>query len=463
MSCLEEAISTILMGSDLSSVSVKAVRRSLAENTDAGVQAELGQLDKEATKALILAVYDRIVPQPSSESQEEEEVVDEGTAVIKTEEEPQPQTKTQTQTQTQEQEQLDAALARQLQSAEAVGRARRSSAPLQKPKPKPKPKAKGSSSTGTTPKKRAGGGFSKLQVLSEPLQTLMRATSIVHASNPDLVIESDSASDPADPAANADLPITDLDPNSPVMLSRPEVVKRLWIYIKAHNLQDPSDKRTILCDPLMEAVFKTKKLGMFKMNKFLGDHIKNATDVVGDLVPSSGSKQKSFRGASSSSGGRKSKDYVVESDDEGNADSNADSDDEINDEDDDDDENNDDIDSMEDVDTESTAKHTTKPAAKKRKIKHDSDEEDFNSAKKKRSNGVFSKPYNLSPELQVVVGSAEPIARHEAVKKIWEYIKLHDLQDPNDRRFIMCDTNLQAVLGQPRMNKVLGDHLYKIE
>jgi chromatin remodeling complex protein RSC6 len=33
------------------------------------------------------------------------------------------------------------------------------------------------------------------------------------------------------------------------------VVKRLWEYIKAHNLQDPSDKRVIILDSRLQGLF----------------------------------------------------------------------------------------------------------------------------------------------------------------------------------------------------------------
>jgi len=54
------------------------------------------------------------------------------------------------------------------------------------------------------------------------------------------------------------------------MLSRPHAVKKIWEYIKLNNLQDPKDKRDILCDSHLKAVFKTDKVNMFKMNKILG-------------------------------------------------------------------------------------------------------------------------------------------------------------------------------------------------
>ncbi|KAI1746997.1 DEK C terminal domain-containing protein [Xylaria castorea] len=56
-------------------------------------------------------------------------------------------------------------------------------------------------------------------------------------------------------------------------LSRPQVVKKLWAHIKEKQLQDPSDKRQILCDESMQAVFKVTKVDMFQMNKLVGNHL----------------------------------------------------------------------------------------------------------------------------------------------------------------------------------------------
>ena len=54
-------------------------------------------------------------------------------------------------------------------------------------------------------------------------------------------------------------------------MSRPQVVKQIWVHIKKYNLQNPSDKREILCDDKMKAVFGVDKINMFKMNKTLGE------------------------------------------------------------------------------------------------------------------------------------------------------------------------------------------------
>ncbi|KAK5012902.1 RNA polymerase I upstream activation factor complex subunit Spp27, partial [Cryomyces antarcticus] len=52
-------------------------------------------------------------------------------------------------------------------------------------------------------------------------------------------------------------------------LSRPQTVKKIWEYVKARDLQDPSDKRQIRCDEALRAVFKQDRVHMFTMNKIL--------------------------------------------------------------------------------------------------------------------------------------------------------------------------------------------------
>jgi chromatin remodeling complex protein RSC6 len=47
----------------------------------------------------------------------------------------------------------------------------------------------------------------------------------------------------------------------------------LWEHIHALNLQDPNDKRQIICDDRMYAVFKQDKVHMFTMNKLLGKQL----------------------------------------------------------------------------------------------------------------------------------------------------------------------------------------------
>ena len=56
-------------------------------------------------------------------------------------------------------------------------------------------------------------------------------------------------------------------------VARPEAVKKLWEYIKAHNLQDPKDKRTIVADDKLRAVFGKDSAGMFELAGILGQHL----------------------------------------------------------------------------------------------------------------------------------------------------------------------------------------------
>ncbi|KAI6791795.1 hypothetical protein KC332_g17832 [Hortaea werneckii] len=88
-------------------------------------------------------------------------------------------------------------------------------------------------STSPKPEKEKKGGFHKPMNLSEPLQQLLGET----------------------------------------QLSRPQTVKRIWEYVRAHELQDPKDKRNIRCDDQMRAVFKSDKIHMFTMNKVLAGQL----------------------------------------------------------------------------------------------------------------------------------------------------------------------------------------------
>ncbi|ORY66621.1 uncharacterized protein BCR38DRAFT_457112 [Pseudomassariella vexata] len=136
-------------------------------------------------------------------------------------------------------EDADAKLAAMLQAEENSrgGRATRGGGAKAKPVKKRKKKSSAKVESGGSdvdeeiePKKRkAGGGFQKPFNLSEPLAELTGES----------------------------------------RLSRPQVVKKLWEYIKAGDLQDPSDKRQIRCDDKMLAVFKQAKIDMFQMNKVI--------------------------------------------------------------------------------------------------------------------------------------------------------------------------------------------------
>src|ERR671911_409273 len=56
-------------------------------------------------------------------------------------------------------------------------------------------------------------------------------------------------------------------------LPRGEVVSKVWDYIKKQELQNPENRREILADDKLEAVFGKKKVTMFEMNKYLAQHL----------------------------------------------------------------------------------------------------------------------------------------------------------------------------------------------
>ena len=57
-------------------------------------------------------------------------------------------------------------------------------------------------------------------------------------------------------------------------LPRPEVVSKVWDYIKKNNLQNPANKREIKADDKLRAVFGKDSVTMFEMNKHLAQHLK---------------------------------------------------------------------------------------------------------------------------------------------------------------------------------------------
>ncbi|OUM51879.1 hypothetical protein BVG19_g1016 [[Candida] boidinii] len=83
---------------------------------------------------------------------------------------------------------------------------------------------------------------------------------------------------------------------------------------------------------------------------------------------------------------------------------------------------------------------------------------------KKKATGGFSKEYRVSPELANFLGNNNDISRPELVKKLWDYIKLNNLQNPQDKREILSDEKLFPLFGEKvhmfTMNKVLSKHLF---
>ncbi|KAH7517935.1 hypothetical protein FEM48_Zijuj09G0117000 [Ziziphus jujuba var. spinosa] len=180
-------------------------------------------------------------------------------------------------------------------------------------------------------------------------------------------------------------------------MARTQVVKKLWAYIREHNLQDPKNKRNIKCDESLHAIFRVNSINMFQMNKALSKHIwpLGAEDVEFNV-------------------------YVI------------------------------------------IALH----ALMKYKIGQSSLEEYFGDQNTKRRGGGFTKLCSLSPQLQALIGESE-LSRPGVVKQLWKHIRDNNLQDPKNKRIIICDEPLRALfyvdsIDMFQMNKALTKHIWPL-
>jgi len=169
------------------------------------------------------------------------------------------------------------------------------------------------------------------------------------------------------------------------MMARTEIVKKMWEYIKENDLQNPNNRREILLDDKMKAVFGCDSFTMFTLNKYLGAHIDPYKPV--------------------------------------------------------------------DLTTPSAA------TLKKRKAKKENNGE----PKKKRGSGLQA-PYRLSEDLASVVGKSI-LPRPQVTQALWAYIRENNLQNPEDKREILCDEALSRIMGGESkvtmfsMNKYISPHM----
>ncbi|KAJ0264439.1 SWIB complex BAF60b domain-containing protein [Hirschfeldia incana] len=210
-------------------------------------------------------------------------------------------------------------------------------------------------------------------------------------------------------------------------LARTEVVKKMWVYIKEKDLQDPKDRRKILCDESLHSLFHVKSINMFQMNKALAKHIWPLGDGGGDGCVTS----------------------VKEEEDEGDASGERD-------------EKGDKNEEMEENNEEESEEEVRSLRKRKRKKPAKSEEKP-----KRKGGGGFAKVCSLSPELQAFTGMTK-LARTEVVKMLWKYIKENSLQDPKDGRTIICDEALRSLfslesINMFQMNKHLTKHIWPLE
>ncbi|WP_298013396.1 SWIB/MDM2 domain-containing protein [uncultured Castellaniella sp.] len=81
----------------------------------------------------------------------------------------------------------------------------------------------------------------------------------------------------------------------------------------------------------------------------------------------------------------------------------------------------------------------------------------------RKPNAAFMKPLTPSATLAAIIGK-DAVPRTEVTKRIWDYIKKHDLQDPANRRNINADAKLRPLFGKDQVSmfeltKLVSQHL----
>lgn len=201
------------------------------------------------------------------------------------------------------------------------------------------------------------------------------------------------------------------------VILRSHIPKRVSEYVKKHDLQDPNDRRSILCDDALKTALKVDTFTFFSLTKIISGLVHKSDDCSQELQDLA--KEVEAK-------------YLVEKQRKRD----------------------------EDI---ANGVFQEKKSSKKAKV---SKAKSSSSAPRKPS-GLL-KPMQLSEELFAVCGEAQ-LPRTEVVKKIWVYIRENQLKDPNNGNRILCDAKLQAVFDgnstvtNMGMNKYLSAHLSKIE
>ncbi|KAI0079288.1 SWIB-domain-containing protein [Panus rudis PR-1116 ss-1] len=248
---LEPHIRAILgaPGVDFSTISAKRVRKQLLDE-DPDLSPDVVKAHKDDIDKVIGTVYEDLVNSREGDEDDGDDGKRRREEDDEEEDEEKPATKSKPAKKVKrapKEELTDAEIAKQLDS-ELNGRSRssRSGGPTKtkgkangtgkrskKVKSAETVASDGEGEDGETKPKKRGGGLTKEYNLSEPLATLLNVE----------------------------------------RMSRPQVVKHVWDYIKAKDLQNPTDRREILCDETLKGIFHCEKMSMFKMNQLLGAHL----------------------------------------------------------------------------------------------------------------------------------------------------------------------------------------------
>jgi len=208
-----------------------------------------------------------------------------------------------------------------------------------------------------------------------------------------------------------------------LQMPRAQVTKRIWEYIKAESLQNPHDKREILCQKRLVPLFGSRKsINMFKMTAALSTHMKS----MADLTPAS------TRPTTASKSGKTAKKVGAKKTGKGLAKA-----------------------SVKTKTAGKSGEKATKPKSKPRR--------EAEGGSGHAHGGGLQAPQRLSPELADLLGT-HVLARTQVVKKLHEYFNAKGCKVPEDRRRILLDDKLKKIfpgeeVNMFSMNKHLSAHL----
>lgn len=197
------------------------------------------------------------------------------------------------------------------------------------------------------------------------------------------------------------------------VISRSNIPKRISTYAKLHDLQDPADRRTVVCDDALKTALSVDRFTFFQLAKLISGLVYKADECGEELQ-------------------KLAKECEVKAIEE----------------------------KTKKKEEEAANGIQPKQRGSRKKQKTPTD------PTKKRPSGL-SKPMQLSAALIAVCGD-EQLPRSEVMKRIWIYIRENGLKDSTQGSLIQCDQKLRAVFeGQPTVspmgiNKFLSAHMTKI-
>ena len=107
----------------------------------------------------------------------------------------------------------------------------------------------------------------------------IRGVGIAQRSAAATVLRTLSSASSAPPVKQKQQPVCSLSPELAAVVgkdsaSRQEALKGVWAYIKANDLQDPLNKRSIIADTTLQAVFKQETATMYEVMKLMSPHVR---------------------------------------------------------------------------------------------------------------------------------------------------------------------------------------------